>query len=211
MLKHTLILQFWTRGRSVRALPLTRIICFLACQLECKLRTLKVLKCFVNATMIGHNPVDLLPQWWRFIVVSVVFTFIAQLISGYSLPRARDRLAAAQERLQTPEPTRNAERQQLQKDLRALGLHASQVGDTRPVSHCAFSPNGRVLATASWSGLCKLWTVPDCRLDRTLRGHTCNVGAVAWHPSATIGVQPSDVNLASCGHDGTVKLWSLDR
>ncbi|KAF0304124.1 U4/U6 small nuclear ribonucleoprotein Prp4 [Amphibalanus amphitrite] len=131
-------------------------------------------------------------------------------IAGYSLPRAKARLAAARERLQTPEPTRNAERQQLQKQLRALGLHASQVGDTRPVSHCAFSPDGRQLATASWSGLCKVWSVPDCQPQRTLRGHTCNVGAVSWHPAATVSLQPSDVNLASCGHDGTVKLWSLD-
>ncbi|XP_037092324.1 U4/U6 small nuclear ribonucleoprotein Prp4-like [Pollicipes pollicipes] len=131
-------------------------------------------------------------------------------IADYSMPRAKQRLAAARQKLQTPEATRNAERQQLQKRLRALSLHASQVGDTRPVSHCSFAPGGRLLATASWSGLCKLWTVPDCQPVRTLRGHTCNVGAVAFHPRATVDLEPGDVNLASCGHDGSVKLWSLD-
>ena len=41
-----------------------------------------------------------------------------------------------------------------------------EVGDVRPLSHCAFSPDPKTsyLATASWSGLVKLWTVPSAEV-----------------------------------------------
>ena len=34
--------------------------------------------------------------------------------------------------------------------FQSLSIEASQIGDERPISYCQFSPNGRVLATASW-------------------------------------------------------------
>ena len=42
-------------------------------------------------------------------------------------------------------------------------LQASQIVDTRPVSWCQFSPDSKMLVTGSWSGVCKLWSVPDCK------------------------------------------------
>ncbi|KAL7980914.1 hypothetical protein Chor_002068 [Crotalus horridus] len=70
--------------------------------------------------------------------------------------------------------------------------------------------NSKFLATACWSGLCKIWSVPDCKLVLTLRGHNTNVGAIVFHPKATISLDKKDVNLASCAADGSVKLWSLE-
>ncbi|MGH0174504.1 UNVERIFIED_CONTAM: hypothetical protein FKN15_068193 [Acipenser sinensis] len=61
------------------------------------------------------------------------------------------------------------------------------------------------------SGLCKLWSVPDCSLIRTLRGHNTSVGAMSFHPQATVSLDEKDVSMASCAADGSVKLWSLDR
>ena len=29
-------------------------------------------------------------------------------------------------------------------------IESSQIGDSRPLSYCSFSPNGKMLATASW-------------------------------------------------------------
>ena len=42
-------------------------------------------------------------------------------------------------------------------------------------------------------------------------GHNTNVGAISFHPQATLTLEESDVNMASCAADGSVKLWSLDR
>lgn len=42
-------------------------------------------------------------------------------------------------------------------------------------------------------------------------GHNTNVGAISFHPQATLTLDESDVNMASCAADGSVKLWSLDR
>jgi WD40 repeat protein len=61
------------------------------------------------------------------------------------------------------------------------------------------------------SGLCKVWTVPNCELTLTLRGHNCNVGAIVFHPDAMQTEGNSVCALASCAADGSVKLWSMER
>lgn len=60
------------------------------------------------------------------------------------------------------------------------------------------------------SGLCKVWSVPDCKLIQTLRGHTCNVGAVIFHPKSS-EVDNIVCTMASCSADGSVKLWNDKR
>ncbi|TRY81402.1 hypothetical protein DNTS_032836 [Danionella cerebrum] len=124
--------------------------------------------------------------------------------------RAVKRLEAARAHKEIPESTRTIKQQELHKNLRNVNNFCSQIGDDRPISYCQFSPNSKLLVTASWSGLCKLWNVPDCTPIRTLRGHSTNVGAISFHPQATLSLEESDVNLASCAADGSVKLWSLD-
>ncbi|XP_074655780.1 U4/U6 small nuclear ribonucleoprotein Prp4-like isoform X2 [Tubulanus polymorphus] len=131
-------------------------------------------------------------------------------IAQYSLPRSHFRLEKAREEEATSSAQINAKQQELHKKLRAMTIESSQIGDTRPISYCEFSPNSEMLVTASWSGLCKLWSIPDCQPIRTLRGHNCNVGAIVFHPYATKNLDNSACCLASCAQDGTVKLWSLD-
>lgn len=131
-------------------------------------------------------------------------------IASYSIPRAKERLVRLREEAQLPEKTKMAQKQEVQKKMKSLDVQASQIVDTRPVSWCQFSPDSKLLVTGSWSGLCKLWTLPDCNELRALRGHTTNVGAVVFNPKATLELDNSDPCLASCGADGSVKLWSLD-
>ncbi|KAI0232431.1 U4/U6 small nuclear ribonucleoprotein Prp4 [Lamellibrachia satsuma] len=131
-------------------------------------------------------------------------------IAKYSLPRARERLENAREEKDITATQRNAKRQETYKKARALTIESSQIGDTRPLSFCQFSPSGKILATSSWSGLCKLWSVPDCKELATLRGHNVNVGCIVFHPQATLTLEDSSCCLASCSQDGCVKLWSLD-
>ncbi|XP_034402387.1 U4/U6 small nuclear ribonucleoprotein Prp4 [Cyclopterus lumpus] len=131
-------------------------------------------------------------------------------LAKYSLPRAMKRLESARALRDVAEATRAIRQQELQNSLRNLNNFCSQIGDDRPISFCHFSPDSKMLATASWSGLCKLWSVPDCNLIRTLRGHHTNVGAVVFRPESGISLEKSDVNLASCSTDGSVKLWNLE-
>ncbi|KAH8266160.1 hypothetical protein KR038_007453 [Drosophila bunnanda] len=135
---------------------------------------------------------------------------IARLwLADYSLPRAKDRLERAREALEVPSAARAGRMVEMQKKLQSLAPLCSQVGDTRPVSSAAFSADSSLLLTASWSGLCKLWSVPDCELKQTLRGHASYVGGVALRP----GVHADEENvvaMASGGHDGAVKLWGFN-
>jgi U4/U6 small nuclear ribonucleoprotein PRP4 len=84
----------------------------------------------------------------------------------------------------------------------------SQVGDSRPLAHCAFSPDPKTtyLATASWSGLVKLWKIPSAEVSHTLRGHEERCNTVAWHPSAC-SPSAGSVSLASGDAKGLVMLW----
>ncbi|XP_052788002.1 U4/U6 small nuclear ribonucleoprotein Prp4-like [Mya arenaria] len=129
-------------------------------------------------------------------------------IAEYSIPRAQSRIAKQKEEKNFA-AQKTVKAQDIQKRLRAVNNESSQIGDTRPLSFCQFSPNSKMLATASWSGLCKLWSIPDCSPIRTLRGHNCNVGAIVFHPQATISLEDSACCMASCGQDGAVKLWNL--
>ncbi|XP_075885130.1 U4/U6 small nuclear ribonucleoprotein Prp4 [Nelusetta ayraudi] len=131
-------------------------------------------------------------------------------LAKYSLPRAMRRLEAARAQKEVADSTMVIKQQELHKSLRNLNNFCSQIGDDRPISFCHFSPDSKMLATASWSGLCKLWSVPDCSLIRTLRGHNTNVGAIVFRPQAGVSLELADVSLASCAADGSVKLWNLE-
>ncbi|XP_023327337.1 U4/U6 small nuclear ribonucleoprotein Prp4 isoform X2 [Eurytemora carolleeae] len=131
-------------------------------------------------------------------------------LASYSIPRAVARLSRLREESDLPEKTKMAKKQEIQKKMKSLDVEASQIVDTRPVSWCQFSPDSKMLVTGSWSGVCKLWSVPDCKEIRPLRGHTTHVGSVVFNPKSTLGLDPAEPNLASCAADGSVKLWSLD-
>jgi WD40 repeat protein len=85
------------------------------------------------------------------------------------------------------------------------------VGDNRPVAFCTFNTPGTMIATAGWSGLCNVWSVPACKELRKLRGHVTNASCIKFHPTSGLpGHETSVVNLASSAHDGTVYLWDLE-
>ncbi|VDL90403.1 unnamed protein product [Schistocephalus solidus] len=126
-------------------------------------------------------------------------------IANYSLKRAKSRLERARAYYASmPEPQRKAK---LQEYIKILPMVGSQVGDTRPLTCCKFSPDGSLLATSSMSGLCRLWSLPDCQLKQNLRGHTAGACSIAWHPRACL---QADQQIALASSDGSVKLWSLD-
>ena len=120
-------------------------------------------------------------------------------ILAYSLPKAKQRIQKQTNELQIPFAQRKQQRHGLYSYLRTFETHSLQIGDERPMGFCCFSPDSSVLATASWSGLVKLWSVSDSALVVSLSGHKDRVSGIAFHPQGAL--------LASSGVDGSVNLW----
>ncbi|QDL10614.1 hypothetical protein DP113_24260 [Brasilonema octagenarum UFV-E1] len=69
------------------------------------------------------------------------------------------------------------------------------------VTHISFSPNGKVLATASKDKTVKLWRI-DGSLIKSLETHTRTVTSTSFSPNGKM--------LATASKDNKVKLWKLD-
>ena len=80
----------------------------------------------------------------------------------------------------------------------------SQVGDTRPLSSCNFSPNSEFLATGSFTGNVKVWKVPELEEVHKIAAHELNIGSVAWHPGALVSIGEDECCLATCSANGEV-------
>lgn len=76
-----------------------------------------------------------------------------------------------------------------------------------PVSSIALSPNGRILATASWDHTIKLWDSQSGSLIRTLAGHASRVLCIAFSPDGRLLASGAGVWDDSDAR-GELKLWN---
>jgi WD40 repeat protein/tRNA A-37 threonylcarbamoyl transferase component Bud32 len=73
------------------------------------------------------------------------------------------------------------------------------VGHVAGANGLAFSPNGRLLASAGSDHVVRLWDLATGKELHALTGHTDSVVRVAFHPDGR--------TLASASNDHTVRLW----
>ncbi len=74
-------------------------------------------------------------------------------------------------------------------------------GHTAPVVSLAVSPDGNVIASASWDRSIRLWPL-NAGESRVLNGHEQNVNGVAFTPDGKA--------LVSAAYDATVRIWPLE-
>jgi len=75
-------------------------------------------------------------------------------------------------------------------------------GHTAPIVSLAISPDGSMLASASWDRTIRLWPLSG-GTPRVLEGHSQNVNGVAFSADGK--------HLVSAGYDATVRIWPMDR
>jgi WD40 repeat protein len=84
-------------------------------------------------------------------------------------------------------------------------LSTQLTGHSSEVSSVMFSPDGNLLASASWDNTIRLWNTSNLNnpqlIGQPLRGHANLVSSVAFSPDGK--------TLASSSRDNTVRLWDL--
>ncbi|MBI3880847.1 MAG: WD40 repeat domain-containing protein [Verrucomicrobia bacterium] len=87
-----------------------------------------------------------------------------------------------------------------------LPLH-TLTDHSRPVLAAAFSPDGKLLVTASVDRSIKVWDAASGKLQRSFSHHTDIVHCLSFRPRTVVGGEPVPFYCASGSDDKTVRVW----
>ncbi|WP_254564238.1 WD40 repeat domain-containing protein [Oscillatoria sp. HE19RPO] len=82
------------------------------------------------------------------------------------------------------------------------GIPLTRVNHDHLVNQCEFSPDGRLLVSASSDYTARIWSVPEMRLLTVLNGHSDDVVKASFCPSGQ--------RIATCSYDGTLRIFNID-
>ena len=132
-------------------------------------------------------------------------------IAKYSLPKSQERIKKAKK---IREDMRNTEEQDTYESemskLTKYSLVASQYADDRCIARASLSPTHDLLATAGWSGVGRIFGIPDSQIRTEMRGHKDKIFDIAFHPECGVSLPDDGPNVATCSGDTTVRLWSCN-
>ncbi|MEH1849851.1 MAG: AAA-like domain-containing protein [Nostoc sp.] len=100
-----------------------------------------------------------------------------------------------------PENTKNRTVEQLEQVLYEIQEQNRLEGHGSYVLNVSFSPDGKMIATASKDQTAKLWNI-DGQLLHTFQGHSSDVRGLSFSPDSKM--------IATASFDGTAKLWSIN-
>ncbi len=140
--------------------------------------------------------------WWLIILCLIVGAGL--LFLAYRRAEAHEirKYRVLQQRRQRElEEYEQRQRQELELQLPPPGftLQHTLSGHAGTVFGVAWSPDGRLLTSASRDTTIRLWDAQTAQLLLTLSGHTGTVFGVAWSPDGRL--------LASASFDTTIRLW----
>lgn len=140
-------------------------------------------------------------------------TAIRRKVLQFSIERARVRVEEQRRKRERPEMGEEEQEvykiQTAERKLQRYVNLSSEIGDRRPISSLHFQATSQKLVTGSWSGICKVWSVPDSEHLFTLNDHNSRVSDVQFHPHSGVTLGDKAANIASCDVDGNVYLWPL--
>lgn len=86
--------------------------------------------------------------------------------------------------------------------IQGINLRHFLRGHDEVIHRLAWCPNGSRLASSSYDGTIRIWSLEDGTCLTVLNGHVGHVFSVSWSPDG--------LKLASGGEDRTTRIWSPD-